>query len=78
MIAYVLSAGAMAVGWTNTFQGIFMVVIAWSLGLYLPNALYGGIGEMFTQIIAERPELLQPPGLTATGEPWTSSTPTAA
>lgn len=70
VIAYVLSAGAMAVGWTNTFQGIFMVVIAWSLGLYLPNALYGGIGEMFTQIVAERPDLLDPPGLTATGEPW--------
>ncbi|MGB1840015.1 MAG: sodium:solute symporter family protein [Longimicrobiales bacterium] len=70
VIAYVLSAGAMAVGWTNTFQGIFMVVIAWSLGLYLPNALYGGIGEMFTQIVAERPDLLDPPGLTATGEAW--------
>lgn len=70
VIAYVLSAGAMAVGWTNTFQGIFMVVIAWSLGLYLPNALYGGIGEMFAQIVAERPDLLDPPGLTATGEPW--------
>ena len=70
VIAYVLSAGAMAVGWTNTFQGIFMVLIAWSLGLYLPHALYGGIGEMFTQIIAERPELLAPPGLTASGEPW--------
>ena len=70
VIAYVLSAGAMAVGWTNTFQGIFMVVIAWSLGLYLPIALYGGIGEMFTQILTERPELLDPPGLTAAGEPW--------
>jgi len=70
VIAYVLSAGAMAVGWTNTFQGIFMVVIAWTLGLYLPYRLYGGIGEMFTQIAAERPELLVPPGLTATGEPW--------
>ncbi len=70
VIAYVLSAGAMAVGWTNTFQGIFMVVIAWTLGLYLPYRLYGGIGEMFTQILAARPELLDPPGLTATGDPW--------
>ncbi len=70
VITYVLSAGAMAVGWTNTFQGIFMVVIAWALGLYLPHALYGGIGEMFTQIIAERPELLTGPGLATNGEPW--------
>ena len=71
VIIYVLAAGAMAVGWTNTFQGVFMVVIAWALGLYLPYRLYGGIGEMFTQIAAARPELLTPPGLTATGEPWT-------
>jgi SSS family solute:Na+ symporter len=70
VIAYVLSAGAMAVGWTNTFQGIFMVVIAWTLGLYLPYRLYGGIGEMFTQIFAARPELLTAPGLAANGEPW--------
>lgn len=70
VIAYVLFAGAMAVGWTNTFQGVFMVVIAWTLGLYLPHRLYGGLGEMFTQIEAARPELLSPPGLSATGEPW--------
>lgn len=70
VIAYVLSAGAMAVGWTNTFQGVFMVIIAWTLGLYLPYRLYGGIGEMFTQILAARPDLLSPPGLTAAGDPW--------
>lgn len=70
VLVYVLSAGAMAVGWTNTFQGIFMVVIAWTLGLYLPYRLYGGIGPMFEQIAAARPELLVPPGLDATGEPW--------
>lgn len=71
VIIYVLSSGAMAVGWTNTFQGIFMVVIAWTLGLYLPHRLYGGIGEMFTQINAARPDHLVPPGLTPTGDPWT-------
>ncbi|MDH3270661.1 MAG: sodium:solute symporter family protein [Gemmatimonadota bacterium] len=71
VIVYVLSAGAMAVGWTNTFQGVFMVVIAWTLGLYLPYRLYGGIGEMFTQIQVARPDLLTPPGLDAAGEPWT-------
>ncbi|HSG48852.1 MAG TPA: hypothetical protein VLA43_13620, partial [Longimicrobiales bacterium] len=47
VITYVLSAGVMAVGWTNTFQGIFMVIIAWTLGLYLPFKMYGGIGAMF-------------------------------
>ena len=70
VVVYVLFAGAMAVGWTNTFQGVFMVVIAWALGLYLPFRLYGGIRPMFERIAAERPELLTLPGLTATGEPW--------
>ncbi len=71
VIVYVLSAGAMAVGWTNTFQGIFMVVIAWALGLYLPFRLYGGVRPMFERIATERPDLLTLPGLTATGDPWT-------
>jgi len=70
VIVYVLASGAMAVGWTNTFQGIFMVIIAWTLGLYLPHHLYGGVGAMFERIASVRPELLTPPGLTAAGEPW--------
>ncbi len=70
VLLYVLTSGVAAVGWTNTFQGIFMLIIAWTLGLYLPMRLYGGVGEMFTRIAAERPELLTVPGLTATGEPW--------
>ncbi|MEM7702348.1 MAG: sodium:solute symporter family protein [Pseudomonadota bacterium] len=67
---YVLFSGVAAVGWTNTFQGIFMLTIAWSLGLYLPISLYGGVGDMFSRILAERPELLSMPGLTASGQPW--------
>ena len=70
VIYYVLASGAMAVGWTNTFQGVFMVIIAWSLGLYLPHRLYGGVRPMFEQIMETRPDMLIPPGLTAAGEPW--------
>lgn len=70
VIVYVLVSGVVAVGWTNTFQGIFMVAVAWTLGLYLPWRLYGGVGPMFEQIAAARPELLVPPGLDAAGQPW--------
>ena len=70
VLIYVLASGAMAVGWTNTFQGIFMVVIAWTLGLYLPWRLYGGIGPMFEQLATQRPELLTTPGLAADGSSW--------
>lgn len=71
VLIYVFFSGVMGVGWTNTFQGIFMMVIAWFLGLYLPYQLYGGVGEMFTQIAqSDMAAMLQAPGLNAAGEPW--------
>ena len=70
VLVYVLASGVSAVGWTNTFQGVFMLVIAWALGIYLPARLYGGVGPMFERIVAERPGLLSLPGLTGSGEPW--------
>jgi len=74
VLVYVFYSGVMGVGWTNTFQGLFMMVIAWFLGLYLPEKLYGGVGEMFTQI-ANSPningsQMLTAPGLAADGTPW--------
>ena len=68
---YVLRSGVLGVGWTNTFQGVFMLILAWALGLYLPTRLYGGVGPMFDQIAAARPELLLSPGLSKSGAPWT-------
>ncbi len=71
VVVYVLASGVMGVGWTNTFQGAFMMVIAWFLGLYLPYQLYGGVGAMFEQIAAsDRAALLTAPGLLPSGEPW--------
>lgn len=71
VLFYVYFSGVMGVGWTNTFQGIFMMAIAWFLGLYLPYKLYGGVGEMFTQIAqSDMSAMLHAPGLNASGEPW--------
>lgn len=71
VLLYVYFSGVMGVGWTNTFQGIFMMVIAWFIGLYLPYKLYGGVGEMFTQIAqSDMSAMLQAPGLNSSGEPW--------
>jgi SSS family solute:Na+ symporter len=71
VLMYVYFSGVMGVGWTNTFQGIFMMVIAWFLGLYLPYQLFGGVGEMFTQIAqSDFSAMLQAPGLNAAGDPW--------
>ena len=71
VLLYVLRSGVAAIGWTNIFQGVFMVTIAWTLGIYIPTTLYGGIGPMFEAIAEARPELLTLPGLTGSGEPWT-------
>jgi SSS family solute:Na+ symporter len=70
VVLYVLLGGASAVGWTNVFEGVLMVGVAWILGLWLPHKLYGGIGPMFDQIAAARPELLTVPGLDGAGNPW--------
>ncbi|MBI4409332.1 MAG: sodium:solute symporter family protein [Gemmatimonadetes bacterium] len=70
VLVYVLFGGVAAVGWTNVFQGIIMMSVAWGLGLYIPIHLYGGVGAMFERIADARPELLTLPGLNAGGEPW--------
>lgn len=73
VVVYVLFGGASAVGWTNVFEGVLMVSVAWILGLWLPYKLYGGIGPMFDRIAEVRPELLTVPGLDGAGNPWTWS-----
>ncbi len=70
VMLYVLKSGVLGVGWTNTFQGMFMLVVAWTLGLWLPRHLYGGVGPMFERIADLRPELLTVPGLGPEGGPW--------
>lgn len=71
VLVYVYFSGVMGVGWSNAFQGMFMMILAWVLGLYLPNALYGGIGNMFSEIMAAGHEpMLTAPGLAADGSRW--------
>lgn len=70
VIVYVFTSGVMGIGWTNAFQGMFMMIIAWFLGLYLPYTLYGGIGPMFEQIAAsDMRSMLEAPGWTNSGDP---------
>lgn len=66
--AYVFASGLSGIGWTNLVQGVMMIAIAWFLGLAIPERLYGGVGEMFTQLQQQAPEYLTMPG--ATGMGW--------
>lgn len=63
VLVYVFYGGVRGVAWTNVFQGTFMVVTAWVLGLYFAFKLYGGPTEMFRQIAEAKPtHLLVGPG----------------
>lgn len=59
---YVIFGGMRGVGWTNVLQGVAMLAVVWWLGLWIPHALFGGVGPMFDRVIAERPEYLTLPG----------------
>ena len=71
VLIYVFKSGVTGIGWTNTFQGILMMSLAWILGLYLPFKLYGGVTPMFEQLAAKVPEMLTAPGLDEHGNLWT-------
>jgi SSS family solute:Na+ symporter len=58
IIIYVFIGGIRGVAWTHVFQGAFMIVTAWTLGLYFAFKLYGSPGEMFRQIIEAKPNHL--------------------
>lgn len=73
VLIYVAKSGVLGVGWTNTFQGMFMLALAWILGVTLPRMLYGGIEPMFERLASEKPEYLMPPGLAPGGGPWSWS-----
>ncbi|HPQ45084.1 MAG TPA: sodium:solute symporter family protein [Syntrophales bacterium] len=63
VLIYVFYGGVRGVAWTNVFQGAFMIIIAWILGLYFAFKLYGGPSEMFHQIATANPmHLLVGPG----------------
>lgn len=66
--AYVFCSGLSGIGWTNLLQGLMMIGIAWFLGLSVAGRLYGGVGEMFSQLQQQAPEYLTMPG--AHGMGW--------
>ena len=70
---YVIVSGIHGSAWTSTIKDVLVLVVIVFLGLYLPFALYGGIGEMFQQVNAEKPGFLALPaeGLSV---PWFIST----
>jgi SSS family solute:Na+ symporter len=74
VVAYVFYGGVRAVAWTNVFQGVFMVITAWVLGLYFAYSLYGSPTAMFTKIAEAMPtHLLVGPGTKMDYMPYASA-----
>lgn len=73
LVTYVSASGIHGSALTALAKDIMILVVVVALGLYLPWHLFGGIGEMFARIEAERPGFLVLPerGQSAS---WFSST----
>ena len=59
---YLVVGGLRAVYWTDVIQGVWMYVAVWAGSLVLTYRLFGGPGELFRRVAAERPDLLSLPG----------------
>lgn len=61
---YLYTSGQRAIGLTNAFQGVLMLVVAWAVGLWATHQATGEIGfsGVFERLAAERPEFLTLPG----------------
>jgi solute:Na+ symporter, SSS family len=58
VVLYVATGGLRAAAWSDVFQGVLMIVIAWTVGLAIVYELHGGVGEMFAGIAREQPDFL--------------------
>ncbi|SIR46997.1 solute:Na+ symporter, SSS family [Haladaptatus litoreus] len=57
MIAYVVLAGMRGIAWTDTLQGVFMLVMVWVAALWVLTEL-GGMGSATAQLAESNPEFL--------------------
>lgn len=61
---YLFRSGLRAIGWTNAFQGAFMFVVAWLVGLWAVNWFTGSFDArpIFERVQNDAPEFLTLPG----------------
>lgn len=61
LVGYVSASGIHGSALTALAKDVLILVVVVALGLYLPWKLFGGVGEMFVRIEAERPGFLTLP-----------------
>src|SRR5690606_12854514 len=74
VVAYVSTSGVRGAAWSDVFQGLLMLLVAWGMGLYLVFSLHGGPGPMFQAIDAARPGFLRLGGPGSSMSPMAYST----
>ena len=58
VVIYVATSGVRGAAWSDVFQAILMLAIAWVLGMYFVQKLHGGVGNMFNSIISDNSNFL--------------------
>ncbi|MAI02228.1 MAG: sodium:solute symporter family protein [Rickettsiales bacterium TMED254] len=58
VVIYVATSGVRGAAWSDVFQAILMLIIAWVLGIYFVEKLHGGIGNMFESITSSNSSFL--------------------
>ena len=75
LVGFVFTSGVRAVAWVSVVKDVLMVVAAVCIGIGIPYIHFGGIGPMFSALVAARPAHLTMPGATANlGHAWYIST----
>lgn len=61
---YLYASGQRAIGRTNAFQGVLMLIVAWAVGMWAVHSATGGLSfaAVFERIQAEHVEFLTLPG----------------
>ena len=61
-VIYVVMGGMRAVAWTDTIQGLVMIVVIFAAALYISFTGFGGPVEQMAAVAAKSPRTLQIPG----------------
>ncbi len=58
VVVYVATSGVRGAAWSDVFQAILMLIVAWVLGIYFVETLHGGLNNMFSNLAERNPDFL--------------------
>lgn len=73
LVVFVTVSGLRGIGWTNLLQALVMLIGMISIGMLVPDQLYGGIEEAMSSLERLRPEHLELPDSGGLGLGWYAS-----